>query len=149
MSRTAELQSLVQSKITAIYHEGTTPVAYSAYADEAPDGSAFPYVVYNIDSFGYEDARDDITLVVDIWDEYPNYSRVELMADKIEKAFTGDAWHSDTATILPQFFRYIRTKVPDPNKKLKRIQLKIQIQNYEHTPHPVPPTPSRGKRKTT
>lgn len=139
MSRTAELQHLVQSKITSLYHEGTTPVAYAAYADEAPDGAAFPYVVYNINSFAFEDVRDDITLEIDIWDEYPNYSRVELMADNIEAEFTGNAVHNDTATILPQFFRYIRTKVPDPNKKLKRVQLKVQIQNYAHTPHPLPP----------
>jgi hypothetical protein len=130
MSRTAELQHLIQQKITSL--------VYTAYADEAPDGAAFPYVVYNIDSFAFEDARDDITLVIDIWDEYPNYSRVELMADNIEEEFTGNAVHDDSATILPQFFRYIRTKVPDPNKKLKRVQLKVQIQNYAHTPHPLP-----------
>ena len=124
MTRTEAIRKIVQSKITSL--------RYTAYADEAPDGAVYPYVVYNINSFSFLDARDDIVLDIDIWDSYPNYSRVEEMADNIEAEFTGDAVYSSTSIVLPQFFRYIRTKVPDTDKKIKRINLKVDIQNYMH-----------------
>lgn len=127
MSRTAELQSITQAVITDAGH--------TAYADEAPDNATYPYVVYSINSFSYEDIRDDIILDIDIWDYYANYSRVEAMADAIEAAFEGLVVHDDAATVLPQFFRYIRTKVPDTDKKIKRINLKFEIQNYAHKAH--------------
>lgn len=123
MSRTAELQSIIQSKFTNIN--------YTAYADEAPDSATYPYVVYNINNFSYLDARDNITLEVDIWDSSPNYVTVEAMADAIEAEFTGDAVYAVENTVLPQFFRYIRTKVPDTDKDIKRINLKIEVHNYQ------------------
>lgn len=132
MSRTAELQHIVQRKISSL--------SYSAYADEAPDGAVYPYVVYNLGTWSYTDVRDDIVLDVDIWDSAANYATVEAMADAIEKEFTGEAIHEDNITVLPQFFRYLRTKVPDTDKKIKRINLKIEIQNYPHTAHPTQET---------
>ena len=123
MSRTAELQSIIQSKFTNIN--------YTAYADEAPDSATYPYSVYNINNFSYLDARDNITLEVDIWDSSPNYVTVEAMADAIEAEFTGDAVYAAENTVLPQFFRYIRTKVPDTDKDIKRINLKIEVHNYQ------------------
>lgn len=125
MSRTAELQGIVQTKLTSL--------KYTAYADEAPDSAVYPYVVYNINNFSFLDARDNITLEVDIWDSSPNYVTVEAMADAIEAEFTGDAVYSSKSNVLPQFFRYLRTKVPDTDKKLKRINLKIEVQNYNIT----------------
>lgn len=141
MSRTQELQHIVQTKLTEL--------KYSAYADEAPDGAAYPYVVYNIGSWNYTDARDDIVMDIDIWDLYPNYSRVEAMADAIEFAFTGDAVYGATSNVLPQFFRYLRTKVPDTDKKIKRINLKVEIQNYMHTPEVVVTTTVTTVTETT
>lgn len=107
----------------------------SAYADEAPDSAVYPYVVYNLNSFSYEDIRDDITLEVDIWDSDANYKKVEAIADDIETKFNNYAPHSASAEVLPIFFKYIRTKVPDQDKRIKRINLKFQIQNYSHTAH--------------
>ena len=139
LSRSAQLQRIVQSKIESL--------GYTGYADEAPDSAVYPYVVYNLGSWSYEDARDDIVLDVDVWDLGANYVTAEAMADDIEAEFTGDAVHGYESGVLPQFFRYLRTKVPDTDKKIKRINLKIQIQNYSHEAHLDPDAetvPSEG-----
>lgn len=127
MSRTAELQHIIQAKIQSLNYVG--------YADEAPDGAAYPYVVYNLGSWTYEDARDDIVLDMDIWDYGANYQRVEAMADNLEAEFNCEAVHGYGSGVLPQFFRYLRSKVPDTDKNIKRINLKIEIQNYAHASH--------------
>lgn len=127
MSRSAELQIIVQNKMEAL--------GLTAYADEAPDGAIYPYVVYSIDSFSYEDARDDIVLDCDVWDQSPNYAAVEDIADKIEMGFDKYSHHSEDSTVLPIFFRYVRNKVPDTDHKLKRINIKFEIQNYLHKIH--------------
>lgn len=127
MSRTAELQHIIQAKIQSLNYVG--------YADEAPDGAAYPYVVYNLGSWTFEDARDDIVLDMDIWDYGANYQRIEAMADNLEAEFNCDAVHGYNLGVLPQFFRYLRSKVPDTDKNIKRINLKIEIQNYAHASH--------------
>ena len=126
-NRSQALQSIIQAKIESC--------GYTGYADEAPDGSTYPYIVYSVDSFTYTDARDDIQLDVDIWDRSPNYQTVEAMADTLEAAFDNYIVHDESSIVLPQFFRYLRTKVPDTDRKLKRINLKFDIQNYSHTAH--------------
>lgn len=121
--RTAEIKAIAQERIAPIL---------AAYMDEAPDGAVLPYAVHSLTDFSYEDARDDITLEVDIWDSYANYSRVEQYADQIEAAIVGngEAVYSSESSVIPQFFRYLRTIVPDTDPKIKRINLKFEIQNY-------------------
>ena len=143
MSRTSELQLIIQNKLTEL--------GYTAYADEAPDSAVYPYVVYNINNFSYLDARDNITLEMDMWDSAPNYVTVEAMADAVESAFQGVAVYDKYSNVLPQFFRYIRTKVPDTDRDLKRINLKLEVHNYNVTGEtpPAPPTPSEETEESS
>lgn len=123
-NKTKELQGIVQNRILA--------AGYTAYADEAPDEAAFPRIVYSLGATNYVDIRDDIALEVDIWDKSPNYESCELIADALEAEIPGVV-HIPDSIVLPEFFRYLRNKIPDPDKKLKRINLKFTIQNYPHT----------------
>lgn len=120
MSKTAELRKLVNEQLQTIQGE--------TYHREAPNDATYPYKTFYLKSVTFMDARDDFDLCVDIWHR-GDWKVVEEIADQIEELFRNTNLPQET--ILPTFFRETRYNLEDPDKTLKHIQLRFNVQLYE------------------
>lgn len=120
MSKTADLRKLVNEQLQTIQGE--------TYHREAPNDATFPYKTFYLKSVTFMDARDDFDLCVDIWHR-GDWKVVEEIADQIEELFRNT--NLPQSTILPTFFRENRYNLDDPDKTLKHIQLRFNVQLYE------------------
>lgn len=124
MSKTAALRRLVNDALKAI--QGGT------YHKRAPDTATYPYKTFRISDGLYPHPdRDDLELVVDIWDR--NYSDdpkvAEGIADQIEAMFNSTI--KPEPPLYPAFFRENRYDLDDPDKTLHHIQLRFTVQLHE------------------
>lgn len=108
------LQTL-KSKHDRVYHE------------VAPDITEYPYIVFNV-SDGFKSHRDDLTLIIDIWDRNSSSFEIEDLTDTIDSLL--DEANIYNEFVLTTFYRQTRMKVEDPDIKLKRRQLRFNIQTY-------------------
>lgn len=120
MNKTNSLRKIIQSKINPIIK------SYYRVADPKAD---FPRAVYDFENIDLGDLnRDDLILIVDLWDEGNDTSKIEDIADQIEEMF--NAANLPDENVLPTFYRISRKPIDDEDKTLMRRQLKFQIQNY-------------------
>ena len=121
MSKTNALRKIIQSNINPIIK------TYYRTADAKAD---FPHAVYDFENVDLGDInRDDLILIVDLWDKGKDTSRIEEKADQIEKIF--NAANLPSEEVLPTFYRISRKPIDDEDKTLIHRQLKFQIQNYD------------------
>ena len=120
MSKTNSLRKIIQSNIDSVV---------SCYYRMADPGALYPHAVYDFENIDLGDInRDDLILIVDLWDRGNNTSRIDEMADQIETMF--NAAHLPNEEVLPTFYRISRKPIDDEDKTIMRRQLKFQIQNY-------------------
>lgn len=120
MNKTNSLRKIIQSKINPIIK------SYYRVADPKAD---FPRAVYDFENIDLGDLnRDDLILIVDLWDKGKDTSKIEDIADQIEEMF--NAANLPDTNVLPTFYRISRKPIDDEDKTLMRRQLKFQIQNY-------------------
>lgn len=120
MNKTNSLRKIIQSKINPIIK------SYYRAADPKAD---FPRAVYDFENIDLGDlSRDDLILIVDLWDKGNDTSKIEDIADQIEEMF--NAANLPDENVLPTFYRISRKPIDDEDKTLMRRQLKFQIQNY-------------------
>lgn len=122
MSKTNELVKLIKQLL----------IKYGlvVFYDEADEEVPYPYIVFsltNYDSLTYP--RDDIELLIDIWDKSESSYRVEEVSDQIEKDFK--ILNKPTNKILPTFYSVYNKRIADEDKEIRRRQVKITIQCYE------------------
>lgn len=120
MNKTNALRTIIQSKIN--------PIIKSYYRVADPKAT-LPLAVYDFENIDLGDlSRDDLILIVDLWDKGKDTSRIEDLADQIEELF--NAANLPGESVLPTFYRISRKPIDDEDKTLMRRQLKFQIQNY-------------------
>ena len=120
MSKTNSLRKIIQSNIDSVV---------SCYYRMADSGALYPHAVYDFENIDLGDInRDDLILIVDLWDRGNNTSRIDEMADQIEEIF--NAANLPNEEVLPTFYRISRKPIDDEDKTIMRRQLKFQIQNY-------------------
>lgn len=119
--KTNSLRKIIQSKIDSIVK------SYYRFANTT---NIFPHAVYDFESIDLLDPnRDDLILIVDVWDKGKDTSRTEDIADQIEKLF--NAANLPDEDVLPTFYRISRKPIDDEDKTMIHRQLKFQIQNYD------------------
>lgn len=120
MSKTYSLRMIIQSNIN--------PIVKLFHMDADKD-KLFPHAVYHFENIDLGDInRDDLILVIDIWDKGTDTSRIEEIADRIEALF--NAANLPNEDVLPTFYRISRKPIDDEDKTMIHRQLKFQIQNY-------------------
>jgi hypothetical protein len=98
------------------------------YAD-AEDDTNHPYQVFSFDSGSREQyPRNDDIIIIDIWDKSKSWTEAERLADLVESNM--NMVNKPNQNILPTFYVIDRKNLRDPEKILKHVQLKIQVQNY-------------------
>lgn len=120
MSKTIALREIIHEKINTIIN------SYYRIADaKAP----IRHAVYDFETIDLGDInRDDLILIIDLWDKGKDTSPLEEIADQIEAMF--NAANLPGEEVLPTFYRISRKPIDDEDKTLIRRQLKFQIQNY-------------------
>lgn len=99
------------------------------YYDEADNNATYPYIVYTLESVNFGNTyRDDILLTVDVWDRNRNSIPVENLTDEIEKHLNFK--NIPNEKVLPTIFLEHRSSIQDPDKMIRRRQIKATIQNY-------------------
>lgn len=97
------------------------------YHENAPQNAEYPYIVFNIND-GLKSHRDDLILIIDIWDRNDSSMRIEDLTDMIDTLL--DEANLPNEFVLPTFYRQQRLKVEDEDKTLKRRQLRFNVQAY-------------------
>lgn len=121
MSKTLELRKVIQSNLSS--------VAERVYFEIAPAKATFPYIVYDLSSTNYGNSpRDDVMLIIDIWDKSSDTSVIERLTDTIETLLNN--LNNPTPTVLPTFYLENRQSIQDEDKSIKRRQLRFEVQNY-------------------
>lgn len=87
----------------------------------------YPYVTYRLNR-SKDEYLDLILLTIDIWDKSTDTTRIELMAESIEKAL--DHTTINTTENMPTFYFENVLDVEDEDKSIERRQLKFSIRNY-------------------
>lgn len=122
MGKTADLRKLITTKLNTL--SGSTYYRY------APDNATFPYKTFEFSTINMGVShRDDIDLVVDVWDNSSTPKTAENLADQIEDLF--DFKNLPQSTVLPTFFRDVRIPVTESDKKIQHIQLHFLVENYK------------------
>lgn len=122
MSKTNSLRMLIQSKLKTVCSD--------VYFENADEKALYPHVVYSWGTTLNDDLhRDDVSVIIDVWDRSTKASVIENLCDDIEVLF--DNSNLPQNDILPTFFLDSRLPVPDEDKRIKHRQLKIIVQNYE------------------
>ena len=120
MSKTQELRKVIQAQINSIVK------SYYRTADAA---AKYPHAVYDFESIDLGDInRDDLILIVDLWDKSKDTNKIEELADQIEEIF--NAANLPNEQVLPTFYRISRKPIDDEDKTINHRQLKFQVQNY-------------------
>lgn len=104
-------------------------LGYKVYDSEAEKDAKYPYIIYNFRkiNLGFS-SRNDFVLEINVWDELLNYSRVNMIADKIQNLLS-DLNNPDDK-VLTTYYLESREKVEDENKKIKRVQLVFSAPSY-------------------
>lgn len=119
MNKTNALRKIIQSNIDKI-----VPSYY-----RKGDKKIFPRSVYDFENIDLGDInRDDLILVVDLWDYGEDTTQIEDLADAIETIF--NAANMPDEEVLPTFYRISRKSIDDEDKMIMHRQLKFQVQNY-------------------
>lgn len=120
MSKTIELRKVIKTELLKICDR--------VYHQEADSKAQFPYVVYELSSGIKTSLRDDISLVIDVWDKGASSTNVETIADNIEKL---DFTNLPNGKVYPTIYFELRNSLRDEDKSIKRRQLRFTIKNYE------------------
>lgn len=121
MSKTNSIRKIIQTNIDNIV---------KCYYRTADAKANYPHAVYDFESIDLGDInRDDLVLIIDIWGNGKDTSKIEEITDRIEKLF--NAANMPDVDVLPTFYRISRKPIDDEDKTIIHRQLKFQIQNYD------------------
>lgn len=119
-----ELQKFVYGKLKEI-HDRT-------YLEVAPEGTAYPVVIYRFPDSDYNEWREDFTLEIDVWDVPADNSSVVVqnLSDQIDQSLNRLIFLSEDGSWCTRIYRINRLMVPDPDPRIKRRQLRYELRTY-------------------
>ena len=120
----------IKSKIT-----GSSTAISEAYMDQAPQGTAFPFVTFKFPTSNATDPSQDHFLEVDVWDRNTSATRVETLTNSIDTALHKVVIRTSTG-FNAHFQRVNRLAIPNFDSvtgasMIKRRQLRYLVRTYE------------------
>lgn len=129
MGKTNVLRKLIKSMLSTEAFKEKHGIK-EIYFGNADDQKMYPHIVFSFDQINNDDLhRDDISLVIDIYDKSTEAVLVEDIADDIEVMF--DAENLPQDEILPTFYLDARRPVVEEDKEIQHRQIEVIVQNYE------------------
>lgn len=124
VSKTIALRTIVTTLLKEVNN--------NVYYIEAPNNTSSPYIVFDFNTVDLNNyPRNDVFLIVDIWDKNDDTMTIENLADEIEEKLNRLNYPTDE--VLPTIFLSTRYNLTDEDKSIKRRQLRFEIQNYERS----------------
>lgn len=120
MSKTIELREIVTKELKQ--------ACDNVYYEKANEDNIYPHIVYNFSVVVKLEARDDIQLVVDIWDKNTNSVQIEILTDLVEELLNNA--NLPQFNSLPTFYLELKNSIDDEDPLIKHRQLRFLIQNY-------------------
>ena len=114
---TIELRNLIKTTLS--------DSSYGVYADEAPEGATYPYIVFKISKGSAVDYPFVGYLEVNAWDKYKTYSRVDTVMDKVEEKLRFE--YFENTYVGFRCFDGERNHIEDTDKAIKRTREKFMI----------------------
>jgi hypothetical protein len=100
------------------------------HLEQATKKAKFPYIVYRFDtSANAESNREDFPLVINVWDNQTDTTRLELLADAVDKTFKGLRYMDEHQQLT--FVKAGRAFLTDPDPDIRGRQIRYIIQTYE------------------
>lgn len=122
MSKTSDLRRLVNALVK--------PIIPCVYYRRASSSAQFPYAVFTFDRINIDDLHLDVfDLRFDLWDSAESITRLDDIADTIEKLL--HMRNDPQPGILPTFFRSDRFYVEESDKKNQHLELHFDVRLYE------------------
>ncbi|MGJ9381531.1 tail completion protein gp17 [Salipaludibacillus sp. CF4.18] len=124
MIKVIELRKIIKTALKSIHPH--------VHYQSAPDGSDFPYLVYDLPNSIDDGSLEQFVLDVDAWDVPANgdTTTVETLIDSADKAL-----HRKTITVNNElavtFYRENRLPLTDDDPKIKRIKYTYEARTFE------------------
>ena len=111
--------------------------ATRVYFQKAPDNATFPYIVYDLPNSGENFSREDFILEVDFWDNVLDTTVLETLVGSVDgdgHILNPTGLHRKNiyvnGVISAKFYRQARLTIVDEDDRIKRRQLRYQVQAY-------------------
>ena len=114
--------NLLQQLYTLISAE--TPLYY----EKAPEGTAMPYATYTLGVSGDSFNREDIPVIIDLWDNDPDTTDLETLSQTL-KSTLDNYTYADSNVGFTLYFTG-RFNVPDPEATIRHRQLTFDCTTY-------------------
>ena len=99
------------------------------YLEEAPQGTAYPFITYSLTSSTEDFQREILILEVNVWDRNNDTTALEGYADQVNLAFHRFKYFKK-GELQTSIYRFGRSMIPDPDPLIKRRQLLFQCKTY-------------------
>ncbi len=99
------------------------------YHEQAPQGAELPFVVYTFPNSTENFEREDFVLEINIWGMAPGTLDIEQLTDDLDKHLHR-LHHYENGKLQVSIYRVNRIAVPDPNRDIRRRQLRYQCHTY-------------------
>jgi hypothetical protein len=121
MSKVIELRKAILSYLKSIHPR--------VYFQIAPEGAAFPYLVYDLPNSTDDAVMERFVLEVDGWDNSKDTTAVETLMDSVDKEL-----HRKTVILINSisatFYRESRLSLLDDDPRIRRRKYVYQVRTH-------------------
>lgn len=100
----------------------------NCHLEQAPEGTAYPYITYNLPNSNEQEFREDFILEVNIWDKSSDTTALETLTDNVDKKINRLKYIDENMQV--SFYRINRMMIPDPDPNIRRRELRYQVKTY-------------------
>jgi hypothetical protein len=112
---------------TLLYNKLIT-ITPKIYDEEAPTGTAYPYIVYNLPGSTDDYDRDDIAVDIDIWGYGTDNTAIDQLVADVRATFDN---YTETNENIGVTFYYVSTlQIADPTEKVRRRRVRLLAATY-------------------
>lgn len=122
MKKISELRKTITAALKTVHPR--------VYYEDAEEGAAYPYLVYNLSDSIHDGTLEQFVLDVDGWDDKPDTTALENMMDEAHNALQGLAVPVDDEMVFI-FWLDNRRSLRDENPSLRRRQYTYAVRTYE------------------